>query len=322
MMTVMVSSKKLLLFIVAVVVVVVHGQICQDEATALEGCAAEQTTSDVTQVIASCLTCVIDITKTSTTLSDCTTYANDYCQNLDDTCDSTCDDGKCGSQFRNFYECMASKEYEENAVASTTATTNGGDGDLAAAEKVSCAVSCKGGIDGTGDIGGLDDIADDEQKSNGNTDQEGDGDDPDDSSEGILSSTCKAKGANLITCLRQNGRDRDVIKSCLSCIAESFPTASDCEQVEMQFCSSIATCESSCAAIEDACLNDFSDTLSCVLNDAVSHAGCNNEQQRKCETYQTSSAAAVAAAAATSNVLFGIVATVLVVTTTMTIMMS
>jgi len=103
----------LLVLIVAVFVSVVdvaRGQTvdadCPTEAQALENCAARNAGADI-QLLASCLSCVTDSLPDDADQLDCNAFGIHFCSNLDDECDPNCDEGPCGTQFRDFFHCIA-----------------------------------------------------------------------------------------------------------------------------------------------------------------------------------------------------------------------
>jgi len=228
---------------------------CPDEAAALEECAALN--AGVTEILASCLTCVTDdsipaIAGNGTAAINCTSFQDEFCANLDRNCNEGCDEGPCGDPFRDFFHCIAE----------------------AAAENA-CDVECDG-IDGNTDtfIGGQDDGEGGGDPQFGNTPpEEGNG-----SSNGtdtgtvpeFVSSGCQSMGRDLQQCLEGNGRSGESVSACLSCIVGSNPASSsssgeaDCSNLEVQFCSSIQNCETSCAT--SVCGDAFEQTYSCELH--------------------------------------------------------
>lgn len=150
-MTMIFRSTLLLCFSLAVAQKNVE-KYCPNEADALSDCALNA--GHTTQLITSCTSCVTDLSLPEQGSGlDCSTFSQVFCTNIDDKCDPTCDDGACQTAFREFFHCMAQGTFT-NEVSTT--------GEV-------CNIDCEGGIDGTGDIGGLDDI---EVADNGDSDGE------------------------------------------------------------------------------------------------------------------------------------------------------
>lgn len=82
---------------------------CPNEAQSLEDCAARNAATDI-QLLASCLSCVTDSLPADAASSDCQSFSDEFCTNLDNQCDPECDEGPCATEFTNFFHCLAGRQ--------------------------------------------------------------------------------------------------------------------------------------------------------------------------------------------------------------------